>query len=314
MSGHPLKLFAGSSHPELAERVAYEMGTKLEPVELGKFSDGSNKVRLPETVRGSDAFVIQTCRPNKLNEDLMELFLMIHTLQRNSADKVHAIIPHLGYARDDSETQEEHRKSIAAQLMAILTEASGANSASIVNLHSRQETAFFRIPVDNLYATPLLVRDIREKELDKPIIAAPDTGSAKPARYYASQVPETEGRIVIINKHRPRPNVSEVTEVVGQVKGRTIIFIDDIIDTAGTACNGKKALESLGCNEDVYYYATHPVLSGDAIIKLREANFKEIVITDTIPLPAEKLLPNMRVLSVAPLLAENIRKIHKSPC
>lgn len=314
MSGHPLKLFAGSSHPELAERIAHELDTKLEPVDLGQFSDGSNKVRLPQTVRGSDAFVIQTCRPHKLNDDLMELFLMIHTLQRNSADRVHAVIPHLGYARDDSETQEEHRKSIAAQLMAILAEASGADSASIVNLHARQETAFFRIPVDNIYATPLLVKDIKDKNLENPVPVAPDTGAAKATRYYASQIPETEGRIVIINKHRPRANVSEVTEVVGQVMGKTCIFIDDIIDTAGTACNGKRALESLGCNEDVYYYATHPVLSGSAMDRLREANFKEIVVTDTIPLSVEKLLPNMRVLSVVPLLAENIRKIHKSPC
>ncbi len=315
MSERPLKIFSGSSHPALAAGIAKELGTELDPVMLGQFSDGSNKVRLPDSVRGSDAYVVQTCRPGKetLNTDLMELWIMIHTLRRNKADRIHAVIPHLGYARDDSESSpdsDEYRKSVAAQLMAILTEAAGADSISAVHLHSRQESAFFRKPVDNIYATRLLVDYLNKKRLKDPIVVAPDTGAAKTIRYVSNLTIGTAGEIIVINKHRPADNVSEVTDVIGDIAGRTCIVWDDMFDTFGTIENAVRALRERGANKEIYAVATHPLLTGSAIEKIKRAELEEIIFTDTVPLSPEKKLSNMMILSVAPLLADNIRRSH----
>ncbi len=308
MTEHPLKILAGSSHPELAHDIARELSVEVEPIKLGRFADNSIDVTLTRSVRGCDTFVIQTCT-DRPNEDLMELFIIMDALRHSFAEKIHAVIPHLGYARADSMSEHESRKPLSARLVAQLLNTAGASHAMMFNLHARQIQGFFPWPVDNLYATNLLVNDILAKEIPDLVLVAPDSGAAKATEYVARKMGVP---MAIVNKMRPSANVSEVTSVVGEVDGKTCVIFDDMIDTAGTVVNAKKALLDRGANPDVYLYATHPVLSPPATERLTMAGFREVVVTNTIPIPEEKRFPGLRQASVAPILAKVISSVHAS--
>lgn len=310
MTEHPLKIFSGSSHPELAAEIAKELDTEVEPMKLGRFADNSTNVQLTRSVRGYDAYVVQTCT-DKPNEDLMEMFIIMDALRHSFAAKIHAVIPYLAYARADSMSEHESRKPLSAKLVAQMLNTAGASHAMMFNLHARQIQGFFPWPVDNLYATRLLVQDMQAKELPDLTLVAPDSGAAK-ATEYVSRLMGVP--MAIINKMRPTDNVSEVTSVVGDVRGRTCVLFDDMIDTAGTAVNAKKALIDRGANPNVYFYATHPVLSPPAIERLVQADFREVVVTNTIPIPEAKRFPGLRQASVGPILAKVIRSVHSPAC
>jgi len=310
MPEHPLKIFAGSSHLELANGIARELGTEVESLKLEHFADNSIDVQLRGSVRGCDTYVIQTCTDN-LNEEYMELFIIIDALRQNFAEKIHVVMPHFGYARADSMSEHENRKPLSARLMAHLMATAGANHAMFFNLHARQIQSFFPWPVDNLYATRLLIEDMRRQseDLRNTVLVAPDAGATKATEYYAKKLGVN---VAHINKSRPSNNVSEVTSVVGDVEGKKCILVDDMCDTAGTVVNAKKALVEMGADPRVRFYATHPVLSAPATSRLREAGFEECVFTDTIPIPEQKKFPGLRQISVAPILAKVIKSVHAS--
>lgn len=303
---YPLKILSGSSHPKLAEDVAHLLGTEVEPMKLVRFADGSIDVQLLDSVRDCDAYVLQTCTHN-LNEELMELFIILDALRQSFAKRIHAVIPHFGYARADSMSEHEARKPLSARLVAQMLQTAGAGHAMVFNMHSRQGQGFFPWPTDNLYATDLLVNDLKSKNLPNLTLVAPDVGAAKATEFVAKKM---DVPMAVINKTRPANNVSEVTSVVGDVNGRTCVIFDDMMDTAGTAVNGKKALLERGANPDVYFYGTHAVLSPPATDRLKQAAFKEVVLTDTIPVPEKKQFPGLRQLSVAPILSKVIRSVH----
>ncbi len=302
----PLKVFSGSSHPDLAKEIAKHLHSPLAKMVLKRFASNEIYAKPEQTVRGCDVYVIQTSTGN-LNEDYMELFIMLDSLKRSFARMIHVVIPHYGYARQDRVASP--REPISAKLMADLISAAGAQHVITMNLHSDQEQGFFNFPVDNLSAMTLFVDYFKRKKLKNTIVVAPDAGSAKNSKRFADALGVD---LAIINKTRPLHNVSEVTHVVGDVKGKTCILIDDLIDTAGTVASAKEALLKEGANDDIYLAATHAVFSGPAVERLRAAEFKEVVVTDTIPLAKEKVFPGLKVLSVAPMLARAIRNIHES--
>ncbi len=298
------QLFAGSSHPELAKAVSKYLKVPLSPLDIRRFACNEIYAKSVDSVRESDVFIIQTATHN-VNEDLMELFILLDSFKRSFAAKVHVIIPHFPYARQDRVASP--REPISARLMADLISTAGADHVITFTLHSEQEQGFFDFPVDNLNARNLFVDYLTKKKIKNLTVVAPDVGSAKEAQRLAKML---DADLAILNKVRSNHNVSEVTHLVGDVKGRTCILYDDMVDTAGSVGNGADTLRKFGATGDMYMVATHAVLSGPAVERLKAAKFKEIIFTDTIPLAKEKVLPNMTILSIAPLLAKVIESVH----
>ncbi|PJC37366.1 phosphoribosylpyrophosphate synthetase [Candidatus Peregrinibacteria bacterium CG_4_9_14_0_2_um_filter_53_11] len=304
MADSKIQLFAGSSHPALAQSVAGLLATPLSALDLRRFSCNEIYVKPVESVRNDDVYVFQTGTVN-VNEELMELFIMLDAFKRSFASKIHVVMPHFPYARQDRVAAP--REPISARLVADLISTAGADHLITFTLHSDQEQGFFNFPVDNLNARKLFVDYFKQKQLKNLTIVAPDVGSAKEAQRFAKLL---DADLAILNKIRSGHNVSEVTHLVGTVKDRTCIMYDDMVDTAGSVANGAETLRSFGAGDDIYLVATHAVLSGPAVERLQQANFKEIVFTDTIPVPPEKQLSNMKILSVAALLAQVIDGVH----
>ncbi|MBI2453726.1 ribose-phosphate diphosphokinase, partial [Candidatus Peregrinibacteria bacterium] len=254
--------------------------------------------------RNADVFVIQT-GTQRVNEDLMELFIMLDSFKRSFASKVHVVMPYFPYSRQDRVASP--REPISAKVIADLISKAGADHVITFALHSEQEQGFFDFPVDNLTARGLFARYFKKKKIKDVTVVAPDVGSAKETQRFAKLL---DARIAILNKVRASHNVSEVTHLIGDVRGRTCLLYDDLVDTGGSVINGAGILRKYGANADIYLAATHAVLSLDASERLRQAKFKEIIFTDTLPIPKEKQLSNMRIISVAPLLADVIRNVH----
>lgn len=300
-----MKLFTGNANPALAEEIATYLGIPVGDAQVTRFSDGEINCGIHESVRGVDVFVVQpTCFP--VNENLMELLVMIDAFRRASASRINAVIPYYGYARQDRKSRA--RDPITAKLVSNLIVEAGAQRVVAVDLHANQIQGFFDIPVDHLPGVPTISEYFRTKGLsDNAVVLSPDVGGVTRARDLAAKL---GAPLAIVDKRRPAPNVSEVMNVIGDVQGKSVIIIDDIIDTAGTLCTAAQVMMEQGARE-VYACCTHGVFSGPAIARLSQAPFKEIIITNTIPLDKDKRLPNMTILSVAPLVGEAILRIHE---
>jgi len=304
--GTSIKIFAGNSNRKLAEDIAKHVGIPMGNSDVSTFSDGEISVNIYETVRGADVFVIQsTCSP--VNDNLMEMLIMIDAFKRASAGRITAVIPYYGYARQDRKAKA--RDPITAKLIADLITTAGADRVLTMDLHAAQIQGFFSIPVDHLLGVPILAQHYLERgfEDEDVVIVSPDIGSVTRARNIANRL---NAPIAIVDKRRPRANVAEVMNIIGDVKGQKVLLVDDMIDTAGTLVQGAEALIKNGAKE-VYACATHGVLSGPAIERIQNSPIKELVITDTIPLPPEKQIDKIRVLSVAPIFAEAIDRIYE---
>lgn len=299
-----IQIFTCNSNPKLAQDICDYLGISLGDAYVGEFSDGEIQIKLNQTVRGADVYVIQsTCHP--VNQHLMELLVMVDSLRRASAETINVVIPYYGYARQDRKAQA--RDPITAKLVANLIQTAGADRLITIDLHATQIQGFFDIPVDQLLGVPILANYYLEKNLYNPVVVSPDHGGVVRARRLAERL---GAPIAIIDKRRPAPNVAEVMNVIGEIQGRNCIIIDDIIDTAGTITLAANALLERGA-EAVYACCTHPVFSGPAVERIRNSKIKEMVVTDTIPLSEEKRLDKIRVLSVAPLMSEAIMRVHK---
>lgn len=299
-----LKIFTGNSNPLLAQEICDTLDIPLGRAKVKTFSDGEIQVEIQENVRGMDVYVIQsTCAPT--NNNLMELLIMMDALKRASAARIAAVIPYFGYARQDRKVAP--RTPITAKLVADLVSVSGAQRVLSMDLHAGQIQGFFNIPVDHLYAAPVILGDIRSRFGEGVVVVSPDAGGAERARAYAKRL---NASLAIIDKRRNKPNVSEIMNVIGEVEGKVCIIIDDMIDTAGTLCQASDALIAKGAVE-VYGCATHAVLSGPALERIDNSSLKEVVVTNTIPV-AEKQerCAKIRCLSVADLLGEAIRRIN----
>lgn len=300
-----LKIFWGNANRPLAEAIAGHLGIRGGGAEVSRFSNGEIKVLINENVRGRDVYVIQpTSQP--ANETLMELLIMIDALRRASAKRITAVLPFYGYARQDRKTRG--REPITAKLVANLITVAGAGRVLTIDLHAGQIQGFFDIPVDNLSGVPILADYFRRKELEDLIVVSPDPGGVTRARDMADRLGVP---LAIIDKRRPEPNVAVVMNIIGDVKGKRVILVDDIIDTAGTIAQGAEALLEKGAKE-VYACATHGVFSGAAQERLSKAPIEEVVVTNTVPIRDDFNLDKLRVLSVAPLVAEAIHRIHKN--
>ncbi len=298
-----LMVFSGNANPVLAAQVARFLQIPLGRAEVSSFSDGEVFVEILENVRGRDVFVLQpTCAPT--NDHLMELLTMIDALKRASANRITAAMPYFGYARQDRKSRS--RTAITAKLVADLITSAGANRVLTMDLHADQIQGFFDVPVDNIYASPILLGDIWRKSYPELIVVSPDVGGVVRARAIAKRL---EVDLAIIDKRRPRPNESVVMNIIGDVKGRTCVLVDDMVDTANTLCEAAHALKAQGAVK-VCAYCTHPVLSGPAMERIARSELDELVVTDTIPLRQDaKDSQKIRVLSVAELMAETIRRI-----
>lgn len=307
MSDNRMMLFTGNANPQLAQDVARYLDTHLGKAVVGRFSDGEIMVEIMENVRGRDVFIIQsTCAPT--NDNLMELCVMIDAMRRASAARITAVIPYFGYSRQDRRTRSA-RVPITARLVADMLTVSGANRILTVDLHADQIQGFFDLPVDNIYASPILLGDIwrRHKREDHIVVVSPDVGGVVRARALAKRLDDAE--LAIIDKRRPKPNEARVMNIIGEVEGRSCILIDDLVDTAGTLCQAAAALKERGAKK-VMAYCTHPVLSGPAVSNIENSQLDELVVTDTIPLSAEaRACSRIRQLSLAELLGETIRRI-----
>lgn len=299
-----LKIFSGNSHPQLAKDICDYLGTELVSAEIGRFEDGEIGVTIDETVRGADVFVVQPTMP-PVNENIMELLVMIDALRRASARRITAVVPYYGYARQDRKA--EPRAPITAKLVANLLATSGADRVVSIDLHASQIQGFFDIPVDHLYAAPLMVEYFRKKDISNMTAVSPDVGAVKRVRSIAQAL---DIPMAIIDKRRPKPNVAEVMNIIGDVKDRNVILFDDIIDTAGTMSEAAKVLKKKGA-KNVYASATHALFSGPAIKRLQKAPFKELVVTNTITPKGREKLDNLKIISVASLLGEAIDRIYK---
>ncbi|MFV0370786.1 MAG: ribose-phosphate pyrophosphokinase [Azonexus sp.] len=304
MAYNSLMVFAGNANQKLASDVAKRLNVDLGRADVGRFSDGEDSVELKEHVLGRDIFVLQsTCAPT--NDNLMELLVMVDALKRASAGRVTATIPYFGYARQDRRSRSS-RVPIAAKLVANMLAASGVDRVLTMDLHAEQIQGFFDIPVDNIYALPILLQDLKQQNYENPMVVSPDHGGVVRARSLAKRL---ECDLAIIDKRRPKANVSEVMNIIGDVKGRSCILMDDMVDTAGTLCKAATALKANGASQ-VVAYCTHPVLSGPAIERVNTSDLDALVVTDTIPLrPDAEACPRIRQLSVAEILAETIRRI-----
>lgn len=295
------KIFTGTAYPDFAEEVARFLDVPVANAIVGKFSDGEINVQISESVRGKDIFIIQpTCAPT--NDNLMELLIMVDAFKRSSARTINAIIPYFGYARQDRKAAP--RVPITAKLVANLMETAGVDRIVTMDLHAGQIQGFFDVPVDNLYGSIIFRDHIKQKNLPNPIIASPDIGGVSRARYFADQLGFD---LVIVDKKREKANVSEVMNIIGDVEGKDVILVDDMIDTAGTMCKAAEVLKNHGA-KSVMALGTHPVLSGIAIERIQNSVLDEVVVTNTIPL-AQKC-SKIKILSVAPLFAEVIRRIN----
>ena len=306
MASGSLMVFSGNANPKLAADVVRRLGKSLGSATVGRFSDGEVNVELLENVRGKDVFVLQpTCVPT--NDNIMELLIMVDALKRASAGRITAAIPYFGYARQDRRPRSA-RVPITAKLVANMLQAAGVQRVLTVDLHADQIQGFFDIPVDNVYASPLLLADIwRAYGTEDLIVVSPDVGGVVRARAVAKRLDDAD--LAIIDKRRPRANVSTVMNIIGDVSGKTCVLVDDIVDTAGTLCAAAAALKEQGARK-VAAYCTHAVLSGPAVDNINGSQLDELVVTDTIRLSdAAKACPKIRQLSVAELLAETIRRV-----
>ena len=304
--GKDIKIFSGNSNPELARDIAAILGIEVGQATVTKFSDGEISVNIHETVRGSDVFVVQsTCSP--VNDNLMELLIMIDAFKRASAGRITAVLPYFGYARQDRKAKA--RDPITAKLCADLLTAAGADRVLTMDLHASQIQGFFNIPVDHLLGSAVLCPYFEEKYRgnDNLVIVSPDLGSVTRARFYAQRL---DAPIAIIDKRRPKANVSEVMNIIGEVAGKDVIIVDDMIDTAGTITNAVKALKERGA-KSIVCACTHPVLSGPAIERLSDSPMDELICLDTIKLTEDKKFGKEKVLSVAPVFAEAIERIYE---
>ncbi|QZY54742.1 ribose-phosphate diphosphokinase [Crassaminicella profunda] len=305
INGQEIKVFAGNASKDLALKICESLGVTLGDAEVGSFSDGEISVNITETVRGADVFVVQsTCKP--VNRNLMELLIMIDALKRASAGRITAVIPYYGYARQDRKAKA--RDPITAKLVADLITSAGADRVLTMDLHAAQIQGYFNIPVDHLLGVPILAKYFKKLELEDVVVVSPDLGSVTRARNFANIL---DAPIAIIDKRRPKANVSEVMNIIGEIEGKNVILVDDMIDTAGTITNGAKALKDFGAKE-VYACCTHPVLSGPAIERIKDSVIKELVVLDTIKLAEDKKLDNIKTLSVADIFAEAIRRIYEN--
>ena len=295
----PLLLLSGTANRPLAEEIARHMGLPLGDVTVKRFSDGEIFARINQNARGRDVFIVQPTPPP--GDNVIELLLLIDAAKRASAARVAVVVPYLGYARQDRKDQP--RVAIGAKLMANLLEAAGADKVLGIDFHTHQIQGFFDVPVDHLYAAPLLTQYFRELQLDGPVVVAPDVGAAKMARGFARRL---NASFAIIDKRRPAPNQAEVLQVIGDVEGRPCVVVDDMIDTAGTLTSVVQALAVRGATE-IYAAATHPLLSGSAPERLQQSALREVVVTNTLYVPEEKRFPKLRILSIAELLARAIR-------
>lgn len=300
-----MKLFAGNATPDLAQKIAARLYTRLGNATVDRFSDGEIHVQINENVRGDDIFVIQsTCAPT--NDNLMELIVMIDALRRASAGRITAVIPYFGYARQDRRLRSA-RVPITAKVVADFLSSVGVDRVLTVDLHAEQIQGFFDVPVDNCFSSQIFVDDMKALDIPNPCVVSPDMGGVVRARAIAKLLDNAD--IAIIDKRRPRPNVSEVMNLIGEVKDRDCIIVDDIIDTGGTLCKAAAALKERGARS-VTAYGTHPVLSGNALQNVANSVIDEIVVSDTIPLKPEMVATGkFRVISFAPMLAEAIRRI-----
>jgi ribose-phosphate pyrophosphokinase len=304
MSLDNMMVFTGNANPALAEKVVHHLGLPLGKAHVGRFSDGETLVEIMDNVRGRDVFIIQpTCAPS--NDNLMELVVMIDAIKRSSAKRITAVIPYYGYARQDRRPRTA-RVAITAKLVADMIQIAGAHRVLTMDLHADQIQGFFNIPTDNIYGGPVLLGDIWRIEYPDLLVVSPDVGGVVRARALAKHL---EADLAIIDKRRPRPNEAKVMHIIGEVKGRTCVLMDDLVDTAGTLCEAAAALKANGAKK-VVAYCTHPVLSGAAVERLNKSQLDELVVTDTIPLrPEAQACKRIRQLSVAELLAESMRRV-----
>ena len=297
-------LFSGNANPELAEKVAAELSLTPGKADVKKFSDGEINVEILENVRGKDVFIVQsTCAPT--NDNLMELLVLVDALRRASAARITAVVPYFGYARQDRRVRSA-RVPITAKVVADMMVRVGVDRVLTVDLHAEQIQGFFDCPVDNVYGSPVLLKDIEKQRYNDLLVVSPDVGGVVRARAIAKQL-DTD--LAIIDKRRPQANVAEVMNIIGDVSGKTCLLVDDIVDTAGTLCTAASALKKQGADR-VIAYCTHPVLSGPAIERIHDSNLDELVVTDTIPLSEAAIATGrIRSLSMADMLAESIRRV-----
>ena len=306
MSTHEPMIFTGNANPKLAQDVADYLRVPLGKAQVGRFSDGEVTVEINENVRGREVFILQsTCAPT--NESLMEVLIMTDALRRASAGRITAAMPYYGYARQDRRPRSA-RVAITAKLVANMLGAAGVDRVMTMDLHADQIQGFFDVPVDNIYSSPILLNDVLSKKFENLIVVSPDIGGVARARAFAKQL---ECDLAIIDKRRPKANVSEVMNIIGDIDGRACLLIDDMVDTAGTMCKAAEVLKERGATH-VLAYCTHPVLSGPAVERVRDSVLDELVVTDTIPLNAEAAATSkIRQLSCAKLLGETIIRIAK---
>jgi ribose-phosphate pyrophosphokinase len=301
-------IFAGNAHPGLARDIAHHLNLPLGRITVGRFSDGEISVEIMENVRGREVFIVQpTCPP--VNEHLMELLIIADACQRASASRITAVVPYFGYGRQDRRRRAA-RVPITAKLVANLFATAGIGRVLTVDIHADQIQGFFDIPVDNVYASPVLLGDAWKQKYPDMVVVSPDVGGVERARALAKRL--DDAGLAIIDKRRPQPNMAEVMNVIGEVAGKTCVLVDDMVDTAGTLCQAATVLKQRGAVR-VVAYITHPVLSGPAVERIDASELDEIVVTDTIPLNAEaKACGRIRQLSVAELLAETLRRINEA--
>jgi ribose-phosphate pyrophosphokinase len=300
-----LRVFTGSAHPGLGEAIARFLGIPLGRAHLGRFSDGEVWFQIQDNVRGADVFVVQPTSP-PVNENLMELLVMLDALKRSSASRITAVIPYYGYARQDR--KDKPRVPISAKLVADLLSAAGTDRVLTMDLHAAQIQGFFDVPVDHLFAAPVILDYVSRLKLPKLTVVSPDAGGVERARAYAKRL---EATLAIVDKRRESPNVAEVHQVVGDVEGRTALIVDDIVDTAGTLAKVAQAIKDAGARE-VLASSSHAVLSGRAVEKIEQSPLSRLIVTDSIPLAeAKKGCAKLAVLSIAELMGKAIRNIHE---
>ena len=299
-----LKIFTGSAHPALGEAIARCLGVPLGRAHLARFSDGEVWFQIQDNVRGADVFVVQPTAP-PVNENVMELLLMLDAFKRSSASRLTAVVPYYGYARQDR--KDKPRVPISAKLVADLLSAAGSDRILTMDLHASQIQGFFDIPVDHLFAAPVIMDYVWSLELPDLTVVSPDAGGVERARAYAKRL---EATLAIVDKRRDQPNVAEVHHVIGEVEGRTALIVDDIVDTAGTLTKVAEAIKGAGARE-VLASSSHAVLSGNAIDRIAKSGVSKLIVTDSIPLAPEKRIDKIVVLSIADLLAKAIRNIHE---
>ena len=299
-----LRIFTGNANPDLAREIAAYMGTTVGDSVVNRFNNGEIQVMINESVRGKDIFIVQpTCGPI-VNDNVMELLIMADAFKRASANHITAVIPYYGYARQDRKARG--REPITAKLMADLLETAGITRVVTIDLHAAQIQGFFNIPFDHMPGGPLLAEYIKEKKLDNMVVVSPDLGGVSRARGFAEML---NAPMAIIDKRRPEPGVAEVMNLIGNVEGKNCIMVDDMVDTAGSLTEGARALKKFGANE-IYACCTHPILTDPALSRIAQSDITELVVTNTIPLAPSKKHPKIKVLSIAPILAETILRIY----